>query len=219
MGKSIKEGNERNSKDIKFLLNGLIKGIENSVKSYEYLIHHKEIQLYRNEKYLHLNNRKLDDQDFKYISQITFNQLKEIGISENKTSNIEPFKKMNLPFLEFLNLSHNQINKIEPVTKLKSFNLQYIFLQRNNIEDLETFLESDFSSLKILRIEDNNINEENEKIKELLIIINNKYPGRFMHKSIEEQIEEFKNNYEIEISEDNECIDLSNRKGGDEILK
>ena len=55
---------------------------------------------------------KLDDQDFKYISQIRFNQLKEIEISENNITNIEPFNKMSLPFLEFLNLSHNKIQII-----------------------------------------------------------------------------------------------------------
>jgi len=148
--------------------------------------------------------------------------LKEIDISENNITNVEPFKKMNLPFLEFLNLSHNLIKKIEPVTKLKSYNLQYIFLQRNNIEDLETFLESDFPALKILRVEDNNINEENEdnkKIKEILNIINKKYPEKFIYKSIKEQIKEFKNKYEIEILIDSEDIDLRDRKGRNKMLK
>jgi len=95
MGKSLKEGNERNSKDIKFLLNGLSKGIENSFKSIKDLLIDKSIHLQRYKKYLYLNNRELDDQDFKYISQITFNQLKEIDISENNITNVEPFKKMN----------------------------------------------------------------------------------------------------------------------------
>ena len=145
--------------------------------------------------------------------------MKEIDISENNITNIQPFNKMSLPFLEFLNLSHNKINKIEPVAKLKSYNLQYIFLQRNNIEDLENFLESDFPSLKILRVEDNNINKENGEIKETLNKINKKYPERFIYKSIEEQINDFKNKYKIEISGDNEIIDLNGKKGGDEILK
>ena len=219
MGKSIEEGNKRNSKDIKCLLSGLSKGIEKSIKSIDALGIDKGIHLQRNEKYLHLNNRELDDQDFKYISQIRFNQLKEIDISENNITNVEPFKKMNLPFLEFLNLSYNKINKIEPVTKLKSYKLQYIFLQRNNIEDLETFLESDFPYLKILRVEDNNINEENEKIKETLNKMNKKYPGRFIYNPIEEQIKEFKDKYGIEISGDSEDIELCDLEGGDEMLK
>jgi len=219
MGKSIKEGNERNSKDIKCLLSGLSKDIDNSLKSIDSLIDHKQILLKRNEKYLYLNNKELDDLDFKYISQIRFNQLKEIDISENNITNVEPFKKMSLPFLEFLNLSYNKINKIEPVTKLKSYKLQYIFLQRNNIEDIETFLESYFPSLKILRVEDNNINEEKEKIKESLNKIYNLYCDRFIYKPIEEQIKEFKDKYEIEISGDSEDIDLCDRKGGNKMLK
>jgi len=219
MGKSIKEGNERNSKDTRCLLNGLSKDIDNSLKSIDSLIDHKQILLKRNEKYLYLNNKELDDLDFKYISQIRFNQLKEIDISENNITNVEPFKKMSLPFLEFLNLSYNKINKIEPVTKLKSYKLQYIFLQRNNIEDIETFLESYFPSLKILRVEDNNINEEKEKIKESLNKIYNLYCDRFIYKPIEEQIKEFKDKYEIEISGDSEDIDLCDRKGGNKMLK
>ena len=105
------------------------------------------------------------------------------------------------------------------MTKLKSYNLQYIFLQRNNIEDLEIFIVSDFPSLKILRVEDNNINKENKNIKEILNIINKKYPEKFIYKPIEEQIKEFKDKYKIEISGNSEDIDLCDLKGGNKMLK
>ena len=224
MGKSLKEGNERNSKDIKFLLNVLSKDIENSMRAIDTLKDEKGIYLRRKNKYIYLNNRNLDDRDFKYISQIRFNQLKEIDISENNITNVEPFKKMSLPFLEILNLSYNKINHIEPVTKIKSKNLQYIFLQNNKMEDLESFIESNFPALRILRVENNNINEKNgmdeeTKVREILNKINNKYPGKFIYKSMEEQIKEFKNKYELEISEDKENIDLCDLKGGDEMIK
>ena len=142
----------------------------------------EQIQLHRNDKYIYLNEKELDDKDFKYISRIRFNQLIEIDISENNITNVEPLKKMNLPFLEFLNLGHNKIKKIEPIAKLKSKNLQYIFLQNNQIEDIETFLESEFPSLKILRVEDNNIIKENEKDENIIKkirLIDKKYPGKF----------------------------------------
>ena len=58
---------------------------------------------------------------------------------------------------------------------------------------------------------------ENEEKKKL---INRKYKGKFIYKSMEDEIKEFKNKYCInDISEDNEKIDISNRKGGDEMLK
>ena len=226
LGKSLEEGNKRNSKDIKCLLNGFGKDIENSQEAIQALRKIKDIRLSRKDKYIHISNMELNDQDFKYISQIKFNQLKEIDISENKIKDIEPFKNMSLPFLEFLNLSHNKINKIEPITKLKSKNLQYIFLQNNKIEDIETFLESDFPALKMLRVEDNNLNEENgededkkrnkEKIFEK---IKSKFQEKFIFKPMKEQIEEFKERYNLEISEDTEKIDLCDLGGKDEMLK
>jgi len=226
IGKSLKEGNERNSKDIKCLLKELGQDIKISKNAIDSLINHRSVQLLRKEKYINLNDRKLDDQDFIYISQIRFNQLKEIDISENKITSIEPFKKMRLPFLEFLNLSHNLIEHIEPLTKLKSEKLKYIFLQHNKIDDIGALSETDFQFLKILRAEDYNFelsNEINEAKKEeennKLVKVKNKYSDKFIFKSIELQKKEFKDKYEFDISLDNENIDLSDVKGGDKMLK
>ena len=80
----MEEGNKRNSKDIKYLLNGYSKDIKDSLEAIEALIDTKNIQLHRIDKYIHISNMELNDQDFKYISKIRFNQLKEIDISENK---------------------------------------------------------------------------------------------------------------------------------------
>ena len=217
IGKSLEEGNKRDSKDIKFLLNGLSKDIDNSNKALTDFFRAKEILLFRKAKKIPLNNKLLNDQDFKYISQIRFNQLKEIDISENKIKIIEPFKKMSLPFLEFLNLSHNEIEAIEPVAKLKSKNLEYIFLQKNKIKDIESFLESYFPCLKILRAEDYNFNEEEiqeneeekKKRKDILNKIDKKYSGIFIHMTLKEQIEKFKKKYKLEICEFQENKSIS----------
>jgi len=226
IGKSLEEGNKRDSKDIKCLFTGLSRGIENSFKANDKLKDEYQIQLLRKDKYLHLNYRHLGDKGFKYISQIAFNQLKEIDISENKITNIEPFKKMSLPFLEYLNLSCNRIQIIEPVAKLKSNNLEYIFLQRNEIMDIEAFLESYFPALKILRVEDNNIGveiekdeEEKKKTKEILNKINKKYSEKFVYKSIEEQIKEFTKKYKLGIYKFNldEEFELKSSKNKDKI--
>ena len=216
LGKSYEEEKNRDSMDIKCFLSGLNKDIENLNK--KGILYKKEICFLNiGNIFIYHKEMKLDDQDFKYISQIRFNQLKEIDISENNIKNIEPFNKMSLPFLEFLNLSHNEIQIIEPITNLKSKNLQYIFLQNNKIEDIESFLKYDFPVLKILRLEDNIIMEENEEKKKL---IDRKYKGKFFYKSMKDEIKEFKNKYCInDISEYNEEIDISDRKGGDEMLK
>ena len=237
MGKSLKEGNERNSKDIKCFFAGLSDDIKNSLEAIEFLQKKhagKKIEFSRNKKNLPFNSKELDDDDLKYISQIRFNQLKEIDISENKIKNIQPFKKMRLPFLEFLNLSHNEIEIVEPVTKLKSEKLQYIFLQNNKIKDINTFSDSDsdFPNLEILRAEDNfNLEIENnddeetkenkKKIKVALEKIKGKYPKRFIYDSIDKQNENFKKEYKYDsdISCDIDSIDLCDLKGGDQMLK
>ena len=218
MGKSFEEGNGRNSKDISFFLDGLSKDIEKSLNSIKKLQEKKKIHLHRDENYLHLNNRELDDNDFSLISQISFNQLKEIDLSQNSIINIQPFKKMSLPFLEFLNLSFNNIKIIEPVAKLKSKSLQYIFLQKNKIEDIEAFLKSNFPILKILRVEDG-YNKQNGETMKNIKKLDSHFSGRFIYKPIAEQREEFKNNFKIEISEDIEDIDLSDKYGVNEMLK
>ena len=202
IGTSLKEGNNRDSKDIKCLLNGLSKGIKNSEKAIEALKDEYKIIIFRKDKYLHQYNKGLKDKGFKYISQIAFNQLNEIDISKNNITNIEPFNKMSLPFLEFLNLSYNEIENIEPVAKLKSLNLKYIFLQRNKIEDIEPFLESSFPVLKILRVEGNKINGENEqdeKRKEIFNKIMKNFSKEFIYKSLKEQLIEFNKKYKMAI--------------------
>ena len=204
IGKSLEEGNKRNSKDIKWLLNGLSRGIEISIKAIEELMNKYQIHLFRKDKYLHLYNRKLKDEGFKYISHIAFNQLKEIDISKNQIKDIKPFNKMSLPFLEVLNLSYNKIENIEPVSKLKSKNLKYIFLQRNQIEDIEPFLQSYFPALKILRVEGNNINGENyqdekAKKKEIINKIKKKFSEKFIYKSLKEQLIAFNKQYNLGI--------------------
>jgi len=196
LGKSFERGDKIDSKDIDCLFEELIMDIKISSDANKNL-EKKDIYLSRNEKYIHLNKRNLDNQDFKYISQIRFNQLKEIDISENNIISIENFKKMSLPFLEFLNLSHNKIKLIKPMTKLKYKNLKYIFLQKNEIEDLESFLNTEFSSLDLLRVEDNKvIDENNEKIKKL----KDKFKKKIILKPIKNQIKKFLDDYNLEFS-------------------
>ena len=199
LANSLEKGDKIDSKDIRCLFKDLSKDIQISneaIKAFQN--ENKNIPLLRKDKILYLNAKELGDIDFRYISQVRFNQLKEIDISENNLTSIKPFNKMSLPFLEFLNLSHNKIKDIEPLSKLKCESLQYIFLQANEIEDLGAILETEFSSLNLLRVENNNIifkDKEDEKI------IRKKYSGKLIDISIKDQIKQFKEKYNLEIYE------------------
>ena len=225
LGSSLEEGNKRNSKDIKLFLNELSIDIKKSEEAIKVLNDEKDIQLYRNKKYISLNAKDLGDKYFKYVSQIRFNQLKEIDISENNITDISAFKKMTLPFIEFLNLGHNKIKIIEPIANLKSKNLKYIFLQANEIQDIETFKNSDFPILVILRLEEEediqNVKNQEEinKREKILKELDEKYPNKIISKSIKKQIEEFKQKYELEISGESNIIDLCDKHGKEEMLE
>ena len=218
MGKSLEEGNKRESQDIKCLLNDLSQGIIISENAIQKFIDLKGIYLHRKQKFINLSGKELKDEHFNCISQIRFNQLKEIDLSKNDLKNIQPIIRMSLPFLEFLNLSHNNITDIEPVTKLNSKMLQYIFLQKNQINNIESFSVSDFPKIKILRAEENNMNLEDENIKKKIDEVKKKFSGNFIYKSIEEQKKEFKEKYEFD-NWDKDNIELNDLHGGEEMLK
>ena len=212
LGKSYEDSNKRDSNEVKYLLKGLSmdsQKLENAKKKINIT------SLNRKDKSIYLKDDILGDQVLKYMSQIRFNQLKEINISEKKITNLEPFNLMSLPFLEYLNLSHNNIERIEPISSLDSKNLKHIFLQNNNIRDIGTLLNADFPKVEILRIEENNINEQESSVNKL----KKKYKkNNVIMKSFEKQKEEFEKNYK-KISEKDNKIDLSDLKGGEEMLK
>ena len=198
LGKSFEQRDKIDSKDIRCRfkdLSGDIQISEEAIKAFQKKNKEKKIPLSRKDKNLYLNGKQLDAQDLRYISQVRFNQLKEIDISENEIKSIEPFNNMSLPFLEFLNLSHNKIKDIKPISKLKCKQIQYIFLQDNEIEDLGAILETEFSDLKFLRVEHNKIIFKNEEEK----IITKNY--EIIYTSIKDQIKEFKEKYNLEIYE------------------
>ena len=124
LGKSIEEEKKRDSNDIEYNFDD----INNDIDLYEKEIKQKiikmrekdKIELKREETFLHLSNRELNDKNFVLISKIRFNQLNEINLSGNSIINIGPLNKMILPFLEYLNLSNNKIEDIKPVANLKS---------------------------------------------------------------------------------------------------
>lgn len=218
IGKSIKKENYRSSEQIQFFnelnkyglneyeINKNKKNNNNTKNNIDLAISElkkKDIYLLREEEDICLYKKNLKCKDFKFISLITFNQLKEIDVSHNEIKNIEPLNDMFLPFLEILNMSFNLIENIEPITKLTSPEIKEIFLNNNKIKDFNEFSETDFKNLDILRI-DNNEGSQNYKKLE------NKYPNIIIYDR--EVFESFKRKYSVfKLKIDTENLDLSNR--------
>ena len=161
----IKEEKERNSKQIKFLLDSKkikIKDHDKAITTLE----DKGINIELNEEKLSLNDREIDNKILHLISKIQFKNLREIDLSKNKIINIEPLTRMNLCNLLNLNLSINEIENIEAIPELNEENIQIINLDHNKIKDIKPFLDFEFPKLEELRIQQNEKIEESQK-KEL----------------------------------------------------
>ena len=214
LGKSINDENLRDSKDIDYIFNKLSIGIKESIEAIEKLENKKGITLKRKQQFLNLDNKVLEDDEFLLISKIKFNQLKKIDVSENKIKIIKPLDDMSLPFLEFLNMSHNQIKNIEPIAKLKSKKIKEIFLHNNKIKKIDAFLDSEFPYLEILRIEENEGIDFNSA--EFQKLSQKKFKNKIIIKS---KVDDFQKKYGVKIEENVKKIDLTDKKGGDEMLK
>ena len=175
VGKSIEKENSWNSQEIEFV-NELIKKNKKVFKEYLEELKKKNIDLKKEEKYLDLNNKNLEDKDFKLITMVNFYQLKRIDVSYNQIKNIDSFKKMYLPFLEYLNMSNNEIENIESLTEIKSKKLKELFLHNNKIKNIDSLYKNQFI-LQILRVDGNEINYESEGFKKLKI----KYINRIIY--------------------------------------
>ena len=142
---------------------------------------------------------------------IKFNQLKEINLSENEITDIEPICIMNLPFLEFLNLSYNKIKNISPLGELNSRKLKYLFLQNNqieNLEDIKFLCNCDYPNLKILRLENNKIQENSDPFKKFF----DEYKKKQFIIVTNAIIDEIKRKYNIEYDERSEKIEVEGVK-------
>ena len=165
--RALQREKNRFSNDLKLVLNDFDNEIKNSEKAIIKIFNEKDIKIERQEENLLLSNKQINDENIKLISLIKFNNLKEINLSENEITNIEPLCNINLPYLELLNLSYNKIINIEPLGEINSRKLQYLFIQNNQIEDFEVFFDNDFRSLSILRLEENKIKEDSDTFKKL----------------------------------------------------
>jgi Leucine-rich repeat (LRR) protein len=225
VSEAFKKEKERDSNDLKFVLNGLDKEIENSEKEIEEFSDEKDLnfEIEREKENLLLSQEELNDKNLKCISKIKFNNLKEIDLSENNIINIDLLRNISLPYLELLNLSNNQIINIEPLRQINSRKLKYLFIQNNQIEDFQIFLKyknTNFKTLDILRLENNKINEDSEAFGEL----KEKYNDIVISSSY---FESLKRKYKIQyyekddknVDKNEKEIQLENTRESDSILR
>jgi len=212
---SLERENYRDSNDLKFLFTTFDNEIKYSNEAIDKLLKEKGLKIEREDESLFLSNKKLNDENIKCISLIKFNQLKEIDLSENEITNIEPLCNINLPFLEFLNLSYNKIENIEPLSEINTKKLKYLFVQNNQIEDMHVFLNYDFPRFEILRLENNNINENSDSFKELFKLYNKSGNILVTNKTIDE----IKKKYDIEYNENVKEVEVYGTEEGDSMIK
>ena len=212
---ALKKEKSRDSNDLKFLLTCFKNEIGKSKKAIDNFNDKKQITIDREEESLFLIDKKLNDENIECISQIKFNQLKELDLSENEIVSIEPLCNLNLPFLEFLNLSHNKIKNIKPLGEINLKKLKYLLIHNNEIIDINFLQESNFPKVEIVSIENNSINEKSDSFKELVklykkskkLLVTNKEFG------------EIKKKYNFEYNENTKKIEIENKDGGDSMLK
>ena len=204
----------RDSRFLKFFLNDYNNEIKISEKAIEQIFFEKDIMIKRQEESLILNKKQINDENIKLISQIKFNNLKEINLSENEIANIDLLNNISLPFLELLNLSFNKITNIEPLGQINSKKLKYLFIQNNQIEDFQVFFDydSNFKSLHILRLEENKIDEDSDTFKNL----EQKYKDIVISRSY---VDKIKQKYNIEYNENVKELKINNIGESDSILR
>ena len=172
-----------------------------------------------------LSKKGIGDEGFQLLSQIPFNHINSINLSENKISDISPLTKMNLNNLIELNLSKNRIISIEIFEKLNLINLQRLYFSYNKIRNIKPLTKANLTNLVKLDLTDNLISDINDL--EFIYCLHLETIGLDMNEindiSVFERVNfpqlhelEFANNYfEHELVKNNDIISNLRKKGCD----
>ena len=91
------------------------------------------------------------------LTQIFFNKLKILDLSENNISKIDFLEKNKFPNLEHLILTKNKIENIEPLEKTNLDELKELDLGKNKIKDIAVLKNVKFDKLEKLKLDKNEI--------------------------------------------------------------
>ena len=214
LAESIIVENSRNSKQLESALKCLEQKIKYRETAIEKFNRKFKMSLNGNEESLSLKNIGLNDEDFKLITDINFQKLKELDISNNKIRNVDSLRNIDTSNLEYLNMSHNIIETIEVLESLNLTHLIELGLQNNNIKNVSSLLKLDAPKLELLRIEGNK--EMDQSLNDFKNLMK-KYTKKIIY-SIQ-TFSDFNKKYESNISKESEIIDLSNKQAGNNIIK
>ena len=194
---NIKEKNDEENNDINFKSKQSKAVINKYGSKLKYFLSDEEkqkelISLF-NERYktsltkdiieINLNNKYINDDGFKILSQINFDSLQKLFLnfnnlvdinylikakypqlfvldfSNNNIKNIKILNKVNISQLQILNLSANKISDISPFEYIKCEKLEELYLSCNSIKDISVLSKVRFSQLVKLYFSNNLIND------------------------------------------------------------
>ena len=114
-----------------------------------------------NEVNINLSNKSVGNTEFRLLSCISFNNLAEINLQNNKISDIDTLTVFNAPKLKKLDLSYNQITNVNCFRSAAPAlpNLEILLLDSNNINNANMIDQRLFPKLKQVSIENNGPNQ------------------------------------------------------------
>ena len=88
-----------------------------------------------------LSGKNFQNYDLRLLCAISFKNLEELNLSNNRISNLDGIKDFDCPNLKHLNLNSNRINDISQIKSINSSNLKSLNLSFNEIENVSEFKE------------------------------------------------------------------------------
>ena len=116
------------------------------------------------------SDENLGNEGLNNLSNMKYNNLKQLILASNNIDNIQPLIKFKLDKLENLNLNNNQISDINTLEKIYFSKLTYLNLMNNNISNIASLEKINSNELKELFL-------NNNKIKEIKVLERVKFPN------------------------------------------
>ena len=214
LANSINVENSRNSKELESAFRGLELKIKERKKAIEEFNKKYKLSLNGYEESLSLNNKGLNDDDFKLISQIHFPNLKDLDISKNNIKDISPLKNIDTSNLEYLYMNDNKIENIDNFDSLNLTKLIELGLQNNNIKNVSPLLKSNLPKIELLRIEGNN--EIDSSLNDFKKVIK-KYTKAIIYSV--QSFADFNKKYGVNITDQSPIIDLRDKETGNDVIR
>ena len=168
--------NYYNNKNITNVANSIINGSKSKKDGKDSNVRMKKIErvllgiinsklgtnLNGNETNIDLSNKSIGNNEFRLLSCISFNNLGELDLQNNKISDIDTLTVFNAPKLKKLDLSSNQITNVNCFkSAAQGFpNLEILLLDSNRINNVNMLNEKLFPKIKQISSNNNSFNKK-----------------------------------------------------------